>query len=110
MSELPRRRPKTLSAETMWEIHSQVAAGEIGQADRSRIGARNSKRRNRSARSWMTRSLTVRPMARVCSLWQAPDDRVHRWRARRRDTAPLVDRAPAVGPGTNHNPHIEATA
>jgi len=30
----------------------------------------------------------------VCSLWQVSDDRVHRWRARRRDHATLVDRAP----------------
>jgi putative transposase len=30
----------------------------------------------------------------ACSLWQVSDSRVHRWRARRRDTATLVDRAP----------------
>jgi putative transposase len=30
----------------------------------------------------------------VCSLWQVSDDRVHRWRARRRDIGSLEDRAP----------------
>ena len=32
------------------------------------------------------------------SLWQVSDSRVHRWRARRRDTATLVDRAPGGAP------------
>jgi putative transposase len=30
----------------------------------------------------------------LCGLWRVCDSRVHRWRARRRDTATLVDRAP----------------
>lgn len=34
----------------------------------------------------------------VCSLWQVSDDRVHRWRARRRDLGTLVDRAPGGSP------------
>jgi putative transposase len=34
----------------------------------------------------------------VCGLWQVSDSRVHRWRARRRDTATLVDRAPGGHP------------
>jgi putative transposase len=34
----------------------------------------------------------------VCSLWQVSDDRVHRWRARRRRTGTLVDRAPGGNP------------
>jgi len=34
----------------------------------------------------------------VCSLWQVSDDRVHRWRARRRDHGTLVDRAPGGNP------------
>jgi putative transposase len=34
----------------------------------------------------------------VCSLWQVSDERVHRWRARRRDTGTLVDRAPGGHP------------
>jgi putative transposase len=34
----------------------------------------------------------------VCSLWQVSDDRVHRWRARRRQHGTLVDRAPGGGP------------
>lgn len=33
-----------------------------------------------------------------CVRWQASDDRVHRWRARRRATGPLVDRAPDGNP------------
>lgn len=34
----------------------------------------------------------------MCSLWQVSDDRVHRWRARRRDQGTLVDRAPGGTP------------
>ena len=34
----------------------------------------------------------------VCSLWQVSDDRVHRWRARRRDIGTLADRAPGGNP------------
>ena len=34
----------------------------------------------------------------MCSLWQVSDDRVHRWRARRRDHGTLVDRAPGGNP------------
>lgn len=34
----------------------------------------------------------------ACSLWRVSDSRVHRWRARRRDTATLVDRAPGGQP------------
>jgi putative transposase len=34
----------------------------------------------------------------ACSLWQVSDQRVHRWRARRRDDATLVDRAPGGHP------------
>jgi transposase InsO family protein len=34
----------------------------------------------------------------VCSLWQVSDDRVHRWRARRRQVGTLVDRAPGGNP------------
>ena len=34
----------------------------------------------------------------VCSLWQVSDDRVHRWRARRREVGTLVDRAPGGNP------------
>ena len=34
----------------------------------------------------------------VCRLWQVSDDRVHRWRARRRQLATLVDRAPGGNP------------
>ena len=34
----------------------------------------------------------------VCSLWQVSDDRVHRWRARRRELGTLVDRAPGGSP------------
>ena len=34
----------------------------------------------------------------VCSLWQVSDQRVHRWRARRRDDGTLVDRAPGGHP------------
>jgi hypothetical protein len=33
----------------------------------------------------------------ACSLWRLSDSRVHRWRARCRDTGTLVDRAPAFG-------------
>lgn len=38
------------------------------------------------------------PQSWVCSLWQVSDDRVHRWRARRRDHATLVDQAPGGNP------------
>jgi putative transposase len=34
----------------------------------------------------------------ACSLWQVSDQRVHRWRACRRDTGTLVDRAPGGHP------------
>jgi len=34
----------------------------------------------------------------VCSLWRVSDDRVHRWRARRRHHGTLVDRAPGGNP------------
>jgi putative transposase len=34
----------------------------------------------------------------ACSLWQVSDQRVHRWRARRRDEGTLVDRAPGGHP------------
>jgi transposase InsO family protein len=34
----------------------------------------------------------------ACSLWPISDDRVHRWRARRRDVGSLVDRAPGGHP------------
>lgn len=34
----------------------------------------------------------------VCALWQVGDDRVHRWRHRRRHTATLIDRAPGGRP------------
>jgi transposase InsO family protein len=34
----------------------------------------------------------------VCALWQVSDDRVHRWRARRRDVGTLADRAPGGNP------------
>ncbi len=34
----------------------------------------------------------------VCSLWQVSDDRVHRWRTRRRELGTLVDRAPGGNP------------
>lgn len=34
----------------------------------------------------------------VCSLWQVFDDRVHRWRARRRDVGTLADRASGGNP------------
>lgn len=34
----------------------------------------------------------------ACSLWQVADDRVHRWRARRRDQGTLVDQAPGGNP------------
>ena len=34
----------------------------------------------------------------VCSLWQISDDRVHRWRARRRDLGTLEDLAPGGNP------------
>ena len=34
----------------------------------------------------------------ACSLWGVSDDRVHRWRARRRDVGTLVDRAPGGNP------------
>jgi transposase len=34
----------------------------------------------------------------ACALWQVSDERVHRWRARRRDTGTLVDRAPGGHP------------
>jgi putative transposase len=34
----------------------------------------------------------------ACSLWQVSDSRVHRWRARRRDTGTLVDQAPGGHP------------
>jgi transposase-like protein len=36
MTEVKRRQPKRLSAETKWEIFLQVAAGEISQADAAR--------------------------------------------------------------------------
>lgn len=38
------------------------------------------------------------PHGWVCSLWQVSDDRVHRWRARRRELGTLVDRAPGGNP------------
>jgi putative transposase len=38
------------------------------------------------------------PHSWVCSLWQVSDDRVHRWRARRRELGTLVDRAPGGNP------------
>lgn len=38
------------------------------------------------------------PHAWVCRLWGVSDDRVHRWRARRRRVATLVDRAPGGSP------------
>jgi putative transposase len=38
------------------------------------------------------------PHSWVCSLWQVSDDRVHRWRARRRDVGTLADRAPGGNP------------
>ena len=34
----------------------------------------------------------------ACALWQISDERVHRWRGRRRDTGTLVDRAPGGHP------------
>jgi len=34
----------------------------------------------------------------ACSLWQVSDDRVHRWRARRRAVGTLLDRAPGGNP------------
>jgi putative transposase len=34
----------------------------------------------------------------ACALWQVSDSRVHRWRARCRDTATLVDQAPGGHP------------
>ncbi|WP_236725862.1 integrase core domain-containing protein [Mycobacterium avium] len=34
----------------------------------------------------------------ACALWQVSDSRVHRWRARRRDTGTLVDAAPGGHP------------
>lgn len=34
----------------------------------------------------------------ACALWGISDDRVHRWRARRRDLGTLVDRAPGGNP------------
>jgi putative transposase len=34
----------------------------------------------------------------ACSLWQVSDERVHRWRARRRNIGTLVDRAPGGHP------------
>jgi putative transposase len=34
----------------------------------------------------------------LCSLWQVSDDRVHRWRTRRRDVGTLADRAPGGNP------------
>ncbi|MDQ3979470.1 MAG: integrase core domain-containing protein [Actinomycetota bacterium] len=34
----------------------------------------------------------------ACSLWGVSDDRVHRWRARRRELGTLVDRAPGGNP------------
>lgn len=34
----------------------------------------------------------------ACSLWQVSDQRVHRWRARRRDAGTLVDKAPGGHP------------
>jgi transposase InsO family protein len=34
----------------------------------------------------------------VCSLWQVSDDRVHRWRAQRRNAGTLADRAPGGNP------------
>lgn len=34
----------------------------------------------------------------ACALWEVSDSRVHRWRARRRDTATLVDQAPGGHP------------
>ena len=41
----------------------------------------------------------------VCSLWQVSDDRVQRWRARRRATGTLVDRAAGGGPVRGILPH-----
>jgi len=38
------------------------------------------------------------PHSWVCSLWQVSDDRVDRWRARRRDVGTLADRAPGGNP------------
>jgi putative transposase len=38
------------------------------------------------------------PQSWVCSLWGVSDDRVHRWRARRRAAGTLVDRAPGGNP------------
>jgi transposase/transposase InsO family protein len=34
----------------------------------------------------------------ACSIWRVSDDRVHRWRARRRQLGTLVDRAPGGNP------------
>ena len=34
----------------------------------------------------------------ACSLWQVSDDRVHRWRVRRRDVGSLIDAAPGGNP------------
>ena len=34
----------------------------------------------------------------ACALWQVSDSRVHRWRARRRDTGTLLDQAPGGHP------------
>lgn len=34
----------------------------------------------------------------ACALWEVSDSRVHRWRARRRDRATLVDQAPGGHP------------
>lgn len=44
----------------------------------------------------------------VCGLWQISDDRVHRWRARRRDVGTLADRAP--GGTAVHTLLLEETA
>ena len=34
----------------------------------------------------------------VCSLWGVSDDRVHRWRARLRESGTLIDKAPGGNP------------
>ena len=46
----------------------------------------------------------------ACALWQVSDSRVHRWRARRRDTGTLVDRARRPSHGDLAKPSAKPAA
>ena len=101
-----RRRPKRLSAETKWDIYLQVTGGAITQADAARkwgvelglsgpvparVPAEVKELVLKTVDDAVAAGLSHRWAAGV---WQVSDDRVRRWRARRRELGTLSDLAP----------------